>query len=156
MLARGAAAAAVGEWRNTPVIDHQDLDEMSHRFAAFYARHSAQATGEMLAGYLHHENPLKQTSGLHGTWSRVGAALLTVVQTTDPDGSTRPAFAPLAGAFSSGLTSMACYRYRGDTNLDGVLKHSGAVYSSYFVNAIFREFKPDLTSLAYRATHHKH
>ena len=129
---------------------------MSHRFAAFYARHSAQATGELLVGYLHHENPLKQPSGLHGNWRRIGAAMLSVVETTDPDGSVRPAFAPIAGAFSSGMTGIALYRYPGQTAFDVGLKHSAGVYSGYFVTAIFREFKPELTSLAYRATRHRH
>ncbi len=156
MLARSAAAAALGQWRNSPNIDKQDGDDMGHRFSAFYARHSAQGAGELLAGYLNHEDPLKHPSGLHGNWNRVRAALLSVVQTTDADGKVRPAFAPLAGSFSSGMTSIACYRYRGETPIEGGLIHSGMVYSSYFANAIFREFKPDLSALAYRARHRKH
>lgn len=155
MLARGAAAAALGEWRNSPNVRNQDVNEMTHRFASFYARHSAQGAGELLAGYLNHEDPLKHASGLHGNWNRIRFALLSVVETTNGDGRVRPAFASLAGSLSSGMTSIACYRYPGDNGFNEGLKHSAAVYSSYFVNALFREFKPDLSALAYRARHHK-
>ncbi|HMF76354.1 MAG TPA: hypothetical protein VK604_11885 [Bryobacteraceae bacterium] len=146
MAARGATLARFGEWRD-------DRESFGHRFASFYARRSARAAGELVAGYLNHEDLRPRTSLEHGTWKRVRSALLSVVRVQDEAGNSRPAFAPLAGAFSSGFVGMALSPNRNSWN-NGF---SGAelTYSTYFARALGREFKPDLTLLANRILHRK-
>lgn len=153
MAIHAGFAAGMGQWRNSPNILHEDLDEFGRRYGAFYARHAAQDAGEFIAGYLNHEDPTPKPSNLNGFWNRTRAAMLSVVQIRDQDGSIRPALIPIAGSLGSGLTSMPLYNSR--NSLDDGFRRSGLVYSGYFATAFFREFKPEFTSLAYRALHHK-
>jgi hypothetical protein len=153
MAMHAAVVAGFGQWRNNPQVFNQEPSEFAHRFAVFYARRSAQNAGELIAGYLNHEDPRPHLSQDHGFWNRTGSALLSVVQTKDADGSVRPALAPIAGAFGSGMVGVACYER--DNNAANGFRRSGIVYSTYFANALFREFKPDLSTFAYRLLRQK-
>ena len=150
---RGALVAGFGQWRNNPRVFHESASEFGYRFAVFYARRSAQSAGELLAGYLNHEDPRPHVSREHGTWNRARSALLSVVQTKDADGDTRLALSPIAGAFGSGMVGVACYRMNNSAT-DG-LSRSGIVYGTYFGRALWREFKPDLTTMAFRLLRQK-
>ena len=106
---RGALVAGFGQWRNNPQVFHEEPSEFAHRFAVFYARHTAQNAGELIAGYLNHEDPRPRISQEHGVWNRTRSALLSVVQTKDTNGGMRVSLAPVAGAFGSGMVGVACY-----------------------------------------------
>lgn len=151
LLLRGAFVAGLGQWRNNPEILNQDMDDFAHRFGVFYARRGAQSGAEFLVGYLNHEDPRPHASDLHGFWNRTRAAMLSVLEVTDPNGDTRPAFAPAAGALASGLVSVAGYRQHNSMQ-DGLMR-SGFVYGGDIGTAILREFKPDLSNWASRLRH---
>jgi len=150
---RGAFVAGFGQWRNNPEVFHQQGNEFARRFTVFYARHSAQNAGELIAGYLNHEDPRPRASQEHGVWNRTRSALLSVGQTKDTDGSMRMALAPVAGAFGSGMVSGACYP--GDNAAAAGFGRTGIVYGGYFASAVFREFKPDLSQFAHRLLRQK-
>jgi hypothetical protein len=150
---RGALIAGFGQWRNNPEVFHQQKSEFAHRLAVFYARHAAQDAGELIAGYLNHEDPRPHLSQEHGVWNRTRSALLSVVQTKDTDGNMRIALAPVAGAFGSGMVGAAFYS-RNNTAATG-FERTGIVYGGYFARAVFREFKPDLSHFAYRLLRQK-
>jgi hypothetical protein len=153
MALHGALVAGYGQWRNNPEVFHESSAEFAHRFAVFYARRTAQNAGELIAGYLNHENPLPPVSQQHGFWNRTRSALLSVVQTKDANGNVRPALAPIAGAFGSGMVGVACYEK--NNNAAYGFRRTGIVYSGYFGNALFREFKPDLSTFAYHLLRQK-
>jgi hypothetical protein len=143
---RGAAVAGLGTW-------HDNHESFSHRYASFYARHSAQAAGELVAGYLNHEDPRPRPSLEHGNWNRVRSALISVVRIQDAEGNSRPALAPIAGSFGSGLVGMALSPNRSSWN-SGLVR-TELTYGTYFARALAREFKPDLSLLANRILHKK-
>ena len=149
----GAMIASFGQWRNSPRIFHQDLDEVEHRFAVFYIRRGTQSAGEFLAGYLNREDPRPRLSFEHGFWNRTRGALWSVARVANSNGSWRPALSPIAGAFGSGMVSIACYRST-DSLGDG-FRRTGLVYSGYFGTALWREFRPDVSAFAFRLLHRK-
>ena len=51
------------------------------------------------------------------------------------------------------MVGVACYEK--DNNAAFRFRRTGIVYSTYFANALFREFKPDLTTFAYRLLRQK-
>jgi hypothetical protein len=146
LAARGAAMAGLGTWRDK-------REDFGHRYASFYARHSARAAGELVAGYLNHEDPRPRISLEHGNWNRTRSALLSVVRVQDANGRSRPALAPIAGSFGSGFVGMALSPVRNDWNSG--FTRTELTYSTYFVAALAREFKPDLSLLANRILHRK-
>jgi len=145
LLLRAGAMAGYAHWRNASSANPKDSAEFSRRIANYYARRTARAGAELMVGYLHHEDPRLRSSAEKGAWRRTRAAFLSVIESPDQDGNARPAFAPIAGAFGSGFTSMAVDLHR--NNVDDALRHSGLVYSHYFVTALVHEFSPELWSL---------
>jgi hypothetical protein len=141
-----AAVAGISQWRNSPRITPRDGDDYALRFEHLYERQVARVTAEVLVGQLHHEDPRYHPSNAQGTWRRIRASLLTVVESPDEDGHLRPAFVPIAGSFGSGLTSMALYQHQNELS-DG-LRRSGFSYCGYFARAIIHEFSPELWSMA--------
>jgi hypothetical protein len=140
--------SGVAQWRNNTHLNKNDNDDIGTRIAHAYERHAARVTAETLVGYLHHEDPRLHASGEQGGWRRTRAAFLSVLESPDQDGKARMAFAPLAGSFGSGLTSMALQSRQ--NSLGYGLERSGLVYSHYFVRALAREFSPEIWSLAPR------
>jgi hypothetical protein len=146
LAGRGAMVAGIGEW-------HDDRESFGHRYGSFYARHSAQAAGELVAGYLNHEDPRQRASLEHGNWNRARSALLSVIRVQDANGHSRPALAPLAGSFSAGMVGMALSPNR--NNWNSAFVRAELTYSLYFASALAREFKPDLSLLAAHILHKK-
>lgn len=145
---RAAFASGISQWSNNPYKSHEDRDDYACRFGVYYARRAAKSSGELLVGYLNHEDPRPRHSTANGTWNRTRSALLSVVILKDEDGSGRPALSPIAGAFGSGFVGTACYRTNNIAE-DG-LRRAGISYSSYFVRAVFNEFRPDISAFASR------
>jgi len=145
LFLRAGAVAGYAHWRNASSANPKDSAEFTRRIANYYARRTARASAELMVGYLHHEDPRLRSSAEKGAWRRTRAALFSVIESPDQDGNARPAFAPLAGAFGSGFTSMAVDLHR--NGVDDALRHSGIVYSHYFVTALVHEFGPELWSL---------
>ncbi|MFL6462823.1 MAG: hypothetical protein ACJ73N_00245 [Bryobacteraceae bacterium] len=146
MLGRATLFNGFAQFRNSPDMKDDGLNEFARRFSIYYARRTAQSTGELLAGYLNHEDPRFRLSQEHGFWKRTRSAIANVLVTTNQDGNSRPALAPIAGAFGSGLVGVACYRTN-NTWEDG-FRRTGFSYSTYFATALFREFQPELSSYA--------
>jgi hypothetical protein len=146
--------AGFQQLRHTPRVEEQGWGEFGHRFGVFYARRSAQSTGELLAGYLDREDPRPHLSMQHGFWNRTKAAFESVAVTSNEDGSgRRPALAPIAGAFGSGMVGMALYRNH--NSLEDGFRRTGISYSTYFASALAREFQPDIAGFATRLIHKK-
>ncbi len=151
MAMRAVFSSAYGQLRNAP-FDHGDgMDEFGRRFGVYYARRTAQFTSEMMAGYLAHEDPRFHPSQQTGVWNRARGALLNVLTAQGENGSTRPAFAPIAGSLSSGMVTMAMYRTR--NGLGDGLTRSGLAYGGYVGTALIHEFQPDLTIWAEHLLH---
>jgi hypothetical protein len=146
MLGRAALFSGFAQFKNSPDMADDGLSEFARRFSIYYARRTAQSTGELLAGYLNHEDPRFRLSQEHGFWKRTRSAFASVPVTTNQDGNSRPALAPIAGAFGSGLVGVACYRTNNSWE-DG-FRRTGFSYSKYFATAFFREFQPELSSYA--------
>lgn len=106
--------------------------------------------GELLAGYLDHEDPRFHPSGETPLKKRIRSALLSVLVTRDDAGG-RPALAPIAGSLGSAFAEAACYREH--TAAEYALRGAGVTYGSYFGKALYQEFRPDLTSLITRIRH---
>jgi hypothetical protein len=151
--ARAALFSTFSQLRNEPRVGGDGAAGFAHRFGAYYARRAGQSAGELLAGYLNHEDPRYHPSHQEGFWNRTKAALLSVTVTHDADGATRPAFGPIAGAFGSGMVSVGFYRTQ--NGLGDGFRRTGLSYGCYFGTALFREFKPDLALLASHALHRK-
>ncbi len=150
-VAHAAFSSAFSQWRNTPYVRHQDMDDFGKRFATFYARRSARDAGELIVGFLNHEDPRPRLSNRSGFWNRTGSALRSVVLVSDDSGATRPALSPLAGAFASGFVGANCYRNHNVAE-DG-FRRGGISYGAYFGSAVLREFRPDLAALGSKLLH---
>lgn len=154
MLLRGLFSGAYGQWRNNdPHVGNEGMDDFGRRFGSFYARHTAQNAGELVAGYLHHEDPRLHVSGEHGFWNRTRAAFVSVVVSKDEDGDNRIALAPIAGSLGAGFVGMAVST-RHDHLEDG-FRRSELSYGGYIGTALLHEFQPDLSAFASRLLHKK-
>lgn len=129
------------------------MEDFGRRFGDFYARHTAQSAGELVAGYLHHEDPRPRESGAHGFWNRTREAFVGVMVAKDIDGKNEIALAPMAGALGDGFMGMAVSERHDHLN-DG-LRRTGICYGGYFGTALMHEFQPDLSNLASRLLHKK-
>ena len=146
-----AVMTGFSELRNSERLKGKPMSNYPVRFADYYARHSAQAAGEMVVGYLHHEDPRVRTSTQRGFLRRTGAAFSSVFVARDSDGNSEIALAPMAGSLSSGFVAMEVGT-RND-NVAGALRRSGFVYSTYFMKALVREYKPEITELTRHLLH---
>jgi hypothetical protein len=141
---RAAFSSGLGQWWNDPYVKRQDADDYMHRFAVYYLRRSTRDAGELIAGYLNHEDPRFHPSGETATKKRIRSALLSVLVTRD-DAGNRPALAPIAGSLGSAFAGVACYRQH--TSAEYALRGASITYGSYFGKALYREFRPDVSSL---------
>jgi hypothetical protein len=138
----GGFSSGIGQWRNSPYVKGQDGDNYAHRFAVYYARRTARETGELIAGYLNHEDPRFHPSGQTAFGKRVRSALTSVLVTRTDDGS-RPALAPIMASLGSAFAGAACYREQTGTGY--AFRGASITYGSYFAKAIYREFRPDIS-----------
>ncbi len=112
------------------------MDDFGHRFASFYARQASRSAGEMIAGYLNHEDPRPHVSDKNGLWNRVGSALRGVLVVEGASGNNRPALAPIAGAFSAGFVVANCYDYR--NTVEEGLKEPASPTAPIFLGRVSR------------------
>jgi hypothetical protein len=145
-------AAAFGQLENSPYVSRQHLDEFPHRVEVNYARVAARDSGELIAGYLHHEDPRYRRSMAHGIRRRTDAALMSVLTSPGEDGRLRLAYAPIAGSLTSALVGSVMYEH--NETVEDTLTHVGLVYSHYFARAVFLEFKPEMTAFVHRILNH--
>lgn len=149
---RAAAGIGIANWEGTDNFKHHDEEGSAERFRDYYVRRSARETGELLAGYLNREDPRPHASGETGFRKRFRSAFLSVLITKNNEGS-RPAVGPLVGSFASSFAGAAVSREH--SGADFALRGAGITYSSYFGNALYTEFQPDISSLVHRMLHHK-
>jgi hypothetical protein len=154
MLLRASFMSGYAQLRNNPHVEGQGFEEFGRRMGVFYARRTAQSTGELLAGYFNHEDPRYRPSAQEGAWKRTRSALLSIVINKDTSGENRLALAPIAGSLGSGLVSIPLYQ-RNNQISDG-FNRAEFTYSTYFARALLREFQPDLALFASRVLHRKH
>lgn len=150
-LGRAVLFSTVAQTWNSPGKNNDGASEFARHFSVYYARRTAQSTGELLAGYLNHEDPRFHSSREHGFWNRTRSAFAGVLMATDGNGNSRPALAPLAGAFGSGLVGEAYSR--GHNTWEDGFRRTGISYSTYFATAFLREFQPELSSYAGHLLH---
>ncbi len=149
---RAGFSSGLGQLRNNPYLKAEDGDDYAHRFAAYYAMRSARETGELLAGFLNHEDPRPHPSGETTFKKRARSALLSVLIVRG-DENNRPAFAPIVGSLASGFAGAACYRV--NTGPGYAFEQAGIAYSGYFGKALYREFRPDISFYVKRMLHKK-
>ena len=147
---RAAFSSGIGQWQNDPYVKGQDADDYAHRFAVYYAKRGARETGELIAGYLNHEDPRSHPSGETTYRKRIRSALLSVLVTRGDEGN-RPALAPILGSLGSGFAGTALYREH--TGPEYGLRASGITYGGYFGKALYQEFRPDITFFFSRMLH---
>lgn len=148
--ARAAISSGMGQWRNAPYVRGQDGDDYTHRFASYYITRASRETGELFAGYLHHEDPRPHPSGETVFEKRMRSALLSVLVVRGQDGD-RPALAPIVGSLASGFAGAACYRDH--TGARYALEGTGISYGGYFGRALYQEFRPDIQFVVRRMLH---
>jgi hypothetical protein len=141
-----AFMSAFAQFQNSPHVPQQRFDEIPHRLAAYYTTHAARDAGELIVGYLHHEDPRFRRSDAQGFRHRADAAIMRVLTSPDEDGNFRIAYAPIAGSLSAGFVGSAMYRHN-ETLEDGLM-HAGFIYSKYFLRSVLAEFKPDINAYA--------
>lgn len=141
---RAGFMSAFGQFRNSPHMTHHDFGEFPHRFEVYYATRAARDAGELLAGYMHHEDLRFRRGDASGFRHRTNSALLSVLTSPGEDGRRRVAYAPIAGSVSSAVVGSLLYRH--SETLEDMAAHAGIIYSGYFVRALFREFKPEMNS----------
>ena len=151
LLVRAAFGSAIGHLVNDTSGGNQDASAYAHRLGVYYARHGARDAAELVAGYFNHEDPRPHLSGETGVWRRTKAALWSVVIAQTDEGN-RLALTPIAGALGSAFVGTALSRDRAFTGRT-ILREASVSYSGSFATAVYREFKPDLSSLVRRALH---
>jgi hypothetical protein len=147
---RAGFSSGLSQWWNDPYVKGQDGDDYAHRFAVYYVKRSARDTGELIAGYLNHEDPRFHPSGERAAKKRIRSALLSVLVTRGDEGN-RPALAPIAGSLGSAFAGAACYREH--TGAEYALRGAGVTYASYFGKALYQEFRPDISLFVSRMLH---
>ncbi len=150
-LVRAGVSSGFGQWWNKPYMRHEDGDDYMHRFAVNYVRRTARESGELMAGYLNHEDPRPHVSGETSPGKRIRSALFSVLITKNDEGGGRPALAPIVGSLGSGFAGTACYREH--TGADYALRAASVTYASYFGKALYQEFRPDISFFVNRMLH---
>ena len=150
-IARASFVSAFGQLRNVPRFNDDGFQQFGHRFVTFYAERTSRESAELIAGYLHHEDPRPHRSGETQFWPRTRNALLSVIETRNREGDATLAVAPIAGAFGQGWTGMAFYRMH--DSVDDAFRRTGFAYGGYFASALYHEFHPDISNWAMRVLH---
>jgi len=150
---RAAVFSSFDLMRNSPRQQADGLGDFGSRVSIFYATHAAENAGQLLAGYLHREDPRPHPSEQTGFWRRAKSAMRNVVINQSDDGDMRVALAPIAGAFAAGFTGAACYHSHNRVT-EGLL-WSGGAYGGNFGVALFNEFRPDIRNFFSRLRNHR-
>jgi hypothetical protein len=120
-----------------------------HHIGHALIRRTTRNTLELAAGELLGEDIRRRPSGLTGLRRRAVFALLHAPLARDSNGDWRPAYSRFAGTLSAVVVSRA---WDGRPITAGSLAQSfGWTASSYFQDALFTEFEPDLRRLGRNA-----
>ena len=119
-----------------------------HEIGAALTRRTARTTIEFGVGALLHEDLRRRPSNLPGFRQRVSYALLHAPLAIGPEGDWRPAYSRFAGTFgASAVTSAWSGR---PITAPELFCGFGWSLSSYFQDALWNEFGPDMKRLALR------
>ena len=119
-----------------------------HEIGGALTRRTARTTLELGAGALLHEDLRRQPSNLSGFRRRVTYALLHAPLARDRDGDWRPAYSRFAGTLGAVAVTSA---WDGRPLTAGHLaKGVGFTVTSYFQDALWTEFEPDLKRFGHR------
>ena len=112
-------------------------------------RRTARSTAEWGAGALLGEDLRRIPSGVSGIRKRITYALVHAPLARDRDGEWRPAFSRFTGSLAGAVVSDA---WRGKPiQLERLGEHMGWSLSTYFEDALWNEFEPDVKRAARRA-----
>jgi hypothetical protein len=119
-----------------------------HEIGGALTRRTARTTMELAAGALLHEDLRRRPSNLSGFRQRLSYALLHAPLATGPDGEWRPAYSRFAGTLGAVAVTSA---WDGRPLTTGHLaKGFGFTATSYFQDALWTEFEPDLKRMGHR------
>jgi hypothetical protein len=121
-----------------------------HEIGAALTRRTARTTIEFGVGALLHEDLRRRPSNLSGFRQRVSFALLHAPLAVGPDGEWRPAYSRFAGTFGASVVTSA-WSGRPIT-APRVFEGFGWSLSSYFQDALWAEFGPDVKRFSQRFT----
>jgi hypothetical protein len=122
-----------------------------HEIGAALTRRTARTTIEFGVGALLHEDLRRRPSNLTGLRRRVSYAMLHAPLAVGPDGEWRPAYSRFAGTFGGTVVTSA-WSGRPITAPE-LFGGFGWSLTSYFQDALWTEFGPDVKRLAHRYTH---
>jgi hypothetical protein len=119
-----------------------------HEIGGALTRRTARTTMELAAGALLNEDLRRRPSNLSGFRQRFSYALLHAPLAIGPDGEWRPAYSRFAGTVGAVVVSSA---WDGRPLTAGRLSKSvGFTATSYFQDALWTEFEPDLKRVGHR------
>jgi len=119
-----------------------------HEIGGALTRRTARTTMELGAGALLHEDLRRRPSNLTGFRQRVAYALLHAPLAIGPDGEWRPAYSRFAGTLGAVTVTSA---WEGRPLTTGHLSKAFAfTATSYFQDALWTEFEPDLKRMGRR------
>jgi hypothetical protein len=119
-----------------------------HEIGGALTRRTARTTLELGAGALLHEDLRRRPSNLTGFHRRVSYALLHAPLARDRDGEWRPAYSRFAGTLGAVAVTTA---WNGRPLTAGRLSEGfGWTVTSYFQDALWTEFEPDLKRMGRR------
>jgi hypothetical protein len=119
-----------------------------HEIGGALTRRTTRTTIEFGVGALLHEDLRRRPSNLPGFRQRVSYALLHAPLAIGPDGEWRPAYSRYAGTFGS-FAVYSAWDGRPIT-APRLFEGFGWSSSSYFQDALWTEFGPDVKRLAHR------
>jgi hypothetical protein len=161
-LFSAAWSAGVSKVRKS---ESEEGDGFGTRFARRYAQHTFKATASYLGGLIAGEDPrvappylAMQTTPLpRGFWKRTRHALASNLMSyrctgdclTPKDIKRRPAISRIAGALASGYGSEV-WTWDRENSRQRALRGAATAYGSSFIDALFNEFKPEITRVGGR------
>jgi hypothetical protein len=119
-----------------------------HEIGGALTRRTARTTMELAAGALLNEDLRRRRSNLSGFRQRLSYALLHAPLAIGPDGEWRPAYSRFAGTASAVVVTSA---WEGRPLTTARLSRDfGFTAASYFQDALWTEFEPDLKRMGRR------
>ena len=119
-----------------------------HEIGGALTRRTARTTLELGVGALLHEDLRRRPSNRSGFRQRVSYALLHAPLAIGPDGEWRPAYSRFAGTLGAVAVTSA---WEGRPLTAAHLSKSfGFTATSYFQDALWTEFEPDLKRMGHR------
>ncbi len=119
-----------------------------HDFGGAIFRRTARSSMELGAGALLHEDIRRRPSNLAGFRPRLKYALVHAALARGPDGQWQPAYSRFLGTFAADTVDSA-WRGRALTS-SRLFGRFGVSATTYFQDALWTEFKPDVMGFAKR------